>query len=131
MKSLVLGFILVLLVHPFSLWAQEYMVYSIDQEVPMGEPGEVVKKNYYINMGENQGLALGTVLNVYRVFSRMDPYNSQKRYSHKMKVAEIKVVHTERTSAVGNLVSLRNAPTDPLFDIAAIMTGDRVEVNVD
>ena len=131
MKSLVRGLFLVVLLFPLSGAAQEYMVYSIDQEIPMGEPGEVVKKNYYITMGADQGLALGTVLNVYRVFSRMDPYNSQKRYRHKIKVAEIKVVHTEKTSAVGSLVSLRNAPEDPLFNIAAITVGDRVEVNVD
>ena len=117
--------------YPLSTAAQEYMVYGIDQEVPMGNPGEVVKKNYYITMGEDQGLTVGTVLNVYRVFSRMDPYNSQKRYSHKIKIAEIKVVHTEKTSAVGSLHALRNNPDDPLFAIAAIMTGDRVDVNID
>ena len=119
------------LLYSMPLLGREYMVYGIDQEIPMGEPGEVVKKNYYINMGEDQGLALGTKLDVFRVVSKRDPYNPQKRYNHKIKVAEIKIVHTEKISAVGSLVALRNTPRDPVFDIAAIMVGDRVEVNVD
>ena len=113
------------------LLAREYMVYGISQEIPMGNPGEVIKKNYYINMGEDQGLALGTRLNVYRIISRTDSYNSYKRYRHKVKVAEIKIVHTEKISAIGSLVALRSEPDDPVFDFAAIMIGDRVEVNVD
>ena len=120
-----------MLLYPLRLSAQDYMVYGIDQEIPMGEPGEVIKKNYYINMGEDQGLAPGTLLDVFRVASRTDPYNSRKRYRHKMRIARIKIVHVEKTSAVASLVSLRNTPKDPLFDIAAIVIGDRVEVNVD
>jgi hypothetical protein len=30
-------------------------VYSIYQGLSLGEPGEVVKKDYYLNVGTNQG----------------------------------------------------------------------------
>ena len=126
-----LAWVWALFLYSSDLFAREYMVYGIDQEIPMGKPGEIVKKNYYVNMGGDQGLDLGTVLNVYRVVSRTDPYNSYRRYNHRMKIAEIKIIHVEKNSAVAGLASLRNSPDDPVFDIAAVMIGDRVEVNVD
>ena len=122
---------LVVLLYSSGVFAREHMVYGIDQEIPMGEPGEVVKKNYYVNMGEDQGLSPGTLLNVYRLISLVNPYNPQKRYNHKVKVAEIKVIHTEKTSSIGRLVALRSAAEDPVFDFMGIMIGDRIEVNVD
>ena len=115
----------------YNLFSQEYMVYGIDQEIPMGEPGEIVKKNYYLNMGEDQGLQLGTRLDVFRIISRRDPYNSQKRYNHRIKIGEIVIIHVEKTSSVAHLGSLRNSPKDPVFGIAAVMVGDRIAVNVD
>jgi len=62
-------------VHP-----REYIIYSVAQDIPMGIENEVINKNYYINMGIKQGLDQGTILDVFRIISRVDPYKTKKRY---------------------------------------------------
>lgn len=111
-------------------FARDYIIYSIVQELPMGEPNEVVKKNYYINMGKQQGVAKGTTLDVYRNISRIDPYATKKRYNYKVKVGQLKVVHTEDNAAIGSLEKIQNAEDDALVEIENLMIGDEVSVHL-
>ena len=39
--------------------AKDYVIYSISQDIPMGYPKEVLRKNFYIDMGKNQGVVKG------------------------------------------------------------------------
>ena len=110
--------------------AKDYIIYSIAQEIPMGEKAEVIKKNYYVNMGSKQGLKNGTVLNVYRNISRLDPYESKKRYSYRVKIGELEVLHSEGQAAITSLVDLDKRSKSPLFDIDGLMIGDTVEVKI-
>ena len=109
--------------------AQNHIIYSIVQDIPMGEPDEVIKKNYYVNMGQSQGLSSGTTLNVFRTFSRVDPYKSKKAYNHSLKIGELEVIHVENGNAIASLKNLSATATSPLVDINALMIGDRVEIN--
>jgi hypothetical protein len=111
-------------------FARDYIIYSISQEIPMGEDNEVLKKNYYINMGTQQGVEVGNVLNVFRSISRQDPYESKTRYNYTVKVGELKVLHAEDNTAIGKLQSLRNGEDTPLFEINNFMIGDKVDVRV-
>ncbi len=110
--------------------AKDYIIYSVVQDLPMGEENEVIKKNYYINMGNNQGLETGSVLDVFRVISRLDPYETKKRYNYKVKIGEVKVLHTEDESSIATLQKINTSATSPLFEIPALMIGDRVDVKV-
>lgn len=96
----------------------------------MGVPGEVLKKNFYVNMGEQQGVQRGTVLDVYRLISRLDPYQSKKRFNHKVKIGELKILHTEETSSIGVVQKINLSESDPMFDIGKLMIGDKVNVHV-
>jgi hypothetical protein len=98
MKKINLQFILIpcLFLLMSNGFSRDYIIYSVAQELPMGVENEKLKKNYYINMGNNQGLEQGTVLDVFRVISRLDPYETKKRYNYKVKIGEIEVVHSVR-----------------------------------
>lgn len=109
-------------------FAREYIIYSIAQDIPMGEENEVVQKNYYINMGENQGLEKGTVLDVFRVISRLDPYETKKRYNYKVKIGELEVLHTEDDSAITNLKAIQTDKSNVFYEIPGFMIGDHVGV---
>jgi hypothetical protein len=111
-------------------FSRDYIIYSVAQELPMGVENEKLKKNYYINMGNNQGLEQGTVLDVFRVISRLDPYETKKRYNYKVKIGEIEVVHSEDESSIASLKMINNKADTPMFDIPALMVGDRVDVKV-
>ena len=65
------------------VFARDYIIYSIAQDIPMGKRDEVINKNFYINMGSNQGLSQGTTIDVFRVISKLDTYKTKKRYNYK------------------------------------------------
>lgn len=113
------------------VFGREYIIYSIAQDVPMGIENEQINKNFYVNMGEKQGLSEGSVLDVYRVISRLDTYETKKRYNHRVKIGELEVLHTEENSAITGikLFGPRNSKT--YFEVPGLMIGDHVGVKVD
>lgn len=111
-------------------FARDYAIYSISQEIPTGEENDIIKKNYYLNIGAEQGIQKGSVLDVYRKVSRIDPYQSKKRFIYSVKIGEIKVIHSENINSIGMLKSLRNGENDPYFEIQSFMIGDQVSVKV-
>lgn len=132
MKKINLQFIFILLLFLFMNkgFSRDYIIYSVSQELPMGIDDEQLKKNYYVNMGANQGLERGTILDVFRIISRLDPYETKKRYNYKVKVGEIEILHSEEESSIASLKSINNNAKSPLFDIPALMIGDKVDVKV-
>lgn len=131
MKTLLI-ILFVSLLSPISItYSRDYVIYSVVQEIPMGEPGEIIKKNFYVNIGGKQGVEKGTVLDVYRVISRLDPYETKKRYNYKVRVGTLKVLHAESESAIAHAIDFKNTSEDPLFEIENFMIGDIVNVKVD
>ncbi len=110
--------------------AKDYVIYSISQDIPMGNEKEVLRKNFYIDMGKNQGVSKGSVLDVYRVVSVLDPYESKKRFNHKIKIGEVKILHSEDASSIGVLNKLENEEETPVFEIGKLMIGDVVSAHV-
>ncbi len=116
-----------------SLYAENYMIYSISQEFPMGLENEILKKNYYVNIGSSQGIEPGTELSVYRLISRTNPFSKerQERINYKVKIGQIKVIHSEKNHAIAEL-SANNADKLPtFFEVNSLMIGDHVNVKVD
>lgn len=110
--------------------AKDYVIYSIAQDIPMGNKGEVLRKNFYVDMGTNQGLKKGSLLDVYRVVSVLDPYESKKRFNHRIKIGEVKILHAEDSSAIAVLNKLEENDETPVFEIGKMMIGDIVSVKV-
>lgn len=110
--------------------AKDYVIYSISQDIPMGNKNEIIRKNFYLDMGKNQGVSKGSVLDVFRVVSVLDPYENKKRFNHKIKVGEIKVLHAEDGSSIGVLSKLESADETPVFEIGNMMIGDVVTAHV-
>lgn len=110
--------------------AKDYVIYSISQDIPMGVEKEVLRKNFYIDMGKNQGVNKGSILDVYRVVSVLDPYENKKRFNHKIKIGEVKVLHAEEASSIGILNKFENENETPVFEIGKLMIGDIVSAHV-
>lgn len=114
----------------FPAFARDHLIYSVEEEVPMGYEDEKPKKNYYVNMGSNQGVKSGTTLDVFRVISKSNPYDNLKRINYKVKIGEIKVLHSDEEAAIGSLQKIKLGVDDPLFEIRGFMIGDSVNVSV-
>lgn len=111
--------------------AADYIIYSITQDFPMGEPNEVLKKNFYVNIGMKQGVAQGTILEVFRTITRNDPYKDKLSYNHSVKIGELKVLHTEQENAITAFYESQAANSEtPLFEIRKFMIGDKIAVKV-
>ena len=110
--------------------AKDYVIYSISQDIPMGTEKEVIRKNFYIDMGKNQGVNKGSLLDVFRVVSVLDPYESKKRFNHKIKIGEVKILHSEESSSIGVLQKIEADDETPVFEIGKLMIGDVVAAHI-
>lgn len=124
-KIIILSFILTL-----PSFAREHLIYSIDEEIPMGYENEKPKRNYYVNIGSNQGVKAGTTLDVFRIISKSNPYDNLKRINYKVKIGELEVLHSDDHAAIGSLKQIKVGIKDPLFEISSFMIGDYVGVSV-
>ncbi len=118
-----------LLLNTISLaFANEYIIFNIDQNFPMGEKNDKKVKNYYVNAGGAIGVEEGTILEVFRMVSILDPFAGKKRYNHEVKIGELTVVHTERDSAIATKALKSSPKNGVLFEISSFMVGDRIVV---
>lgn len=122
--------IFMLIIFSSTAFAKSYVIFSMAQDLPMGFENEVIRKNYYINMGSSQGVKKDSVLNVFRIISVQNPYDQQKRVSYKVKVGELKVIHSSSDAAIA-MVNSYVKENAPIFELNQFMIGDHVAINVD
>lgn len=95
----------------------------------MGIENEVIRKNYYINMGSGQGVKKDSVLNVFRIISVQNPYDNKQRVNYKVKIGELKVIHSSEEATIAMVNSYEEK--SPIFELPQFMIGDHVAINVD
>ncbi len=110
--------------------ARDHLIFSVAEDLPMGYENEVLRRNYYVNIGSNQGVTKGTLLTVYRIVSKSNPYDNKKRVNYHIPIGQLEVLHAEDESAVTTTKELYKAANDPIFDISNFMIGDHVSVNI-
>jgi hypothetical protein len=113
-----------------SSYARNYVIFSIAQDLPMGYENEVIKKNYYINMGSSQGIKKESLLDVFRIISIQNPYDNKKRVNYKVKIGELKVIHSSEDASIAEVKSYEKEKI-PIFELNQFMIGDHVAINVD
>jgi hypothetical protein len=106
--------------------AADFVVYSVFKPLDLGNPGESHQKDYYVNMGSNQGIQEGTRLDVIRRISTYDLLNAKLYQDVAFPIARIRVVHVERNAAVCRLEKVLSADKTPETGIRAVMVGDLV-----
>ncbi len=111
-----------------KVFCKDYIIYSVTHNVLMGEPNEQSIKNYFVNIGKQQGLKKGSVLNVYRSLTMSDPYETKNRYNYKIKIGEIKILHAEDGSSIALVDKISDEKL--AFEVRNFMIGDKVEVKL-
>lgn len=111
---------------PSDASAQEYIVYSVYRPLDLGIPGELPQKDFYVNMGANQGISRGTVLEVVRRVPTYD-LTTQKLYKDAaFPIARLKVIHVEAQLAIARLEGMLPPDKTPAILPRAVMVGDVV-----
>ena len=111
--------------------ARSYVIFSMAQDLPMGVENELIRKNYYVNIGAGQGVKKDSILNVFRIVSIQNPYDNKKRVNYKVKIGELKVLHSSDEAAIAMVNSYEKEESSPIFELNQFMIGDHVSINVD
>ena len=111
-------------------FSRDHVIFSVSEDLPMGYANEQLRRNYYVNIGQNQGIQMGALLNVYRVISKANPYDNKKRVNYKIPIGTLEVIHSEGESSVAYVKELKLNVKDPIFEINNFMIGDHVSISV-
>lgn len=130
MKALLSILTLLIAIHTPSVAARSFMIYSVAMDLPMGVDNEVIKKNFYVNLGAKQGVRKGTLLDVFRIISVLDPYNDRKRVNHRVKIGELRVLSVNDEGAITTFHKKEDKDM-PVLELDQFIVGDHVAVNTD
>lgn len=119
------------LIFTTTTWAKSYVIFSLAQDLSMGNEAEVIRKNYYINMGSGQGIKKDSVVDVFRIVSIQNPYDNKKRVNYKIKIGELKVLHSMNDASIAMVNQYEKPEETPIFELPQFMIGDHVSINVD
>jgi hypothetical protein len=108
--------------------AADYTVYSVHKALDLGNPGEVVEKDYYVNMGPTQGVHEGSVLEVDRKISTYDLLSERLYKEVTFPIARLKVIHAENGASIARLEKFMPADKTPVVSPRAVMVGDFVKI---
>jgi hypothetical protein len=110
--------------------AAEFTIYNVYRGLSLGNPDEIVQKDFYVNMGTLNGIREGSILEVMRKVSSFNLLNEQLYKDVVFPIARIKVIHVEAAVAVARLEKMLPAENTPAVTPRAIMVGDVVRVPV-
>jgi hypothetical protein len=123
-------FILTMLFISHAVSAKSYVIFSMAQDLPMGFDNEVIRKNYYINIGSGQGVKKDSIVDVFRIVSVQNPYDNKKRVNYRVKIGELKILHAADDSSIA-MVNEYEKDDVPILELNQFMIGDHVAINVD
>lgn len=121
----------IILLPDSSVHARDFLIFNVTQDLPMGLENEIIRKNYYVNIGSDQGLKEGTKLNVFRRVSKFNPYENKKRVDYKVKIGELEVLHASSGHSIARTTALLDGQKSPILELKYFMIGDHVTVFVD
>lgn len=121
---------LTLLALPIATPAQEpdYMVYSVYSGVFMGNPGEIPRKDFFVNMGSKHGLRAGMQLQVLRKTPTYDLLSKKLYRDMTYPIGVLKVIHSEEDASIARLEKMLPDDQTPALSPRAVMVGDLVRV---
>lgn len=103
-------------------------VFNITHELSMGKRNNVIQKDYYLTLGENQGIFKDTLVDVYRVVSKNDPYQNNRTYTYKIIIGTLRIIHSQSNTSVARIYKLTSPEDTPIQDVHAIMIGDYISI---
>jgi hypothetical protein len=115
---------------PTALSSEETaIVYSVFKGIDLGNPNDIVQKDYFINLGTNQGIRIGTILEVARKSPSYD-LTTEKLYKDLIfPFAQIRVIHAEKDAAIARLEKLYPSDKTPVLEPRSVIVGDMVKIS--
>jgi hypothetical protein len=85
-------------------------------------------RDVYVNMGTEQGIKEGSVLDAFRTLTTVDEINQRTGQNISFRIAKLKVIHAEGSVAVARVIQVMPPETTPVGTYTNVMVGDSVEI---
>lgn len=106
--------------------AGEAMVYSVYKGIDLGNSGGSSEKDFFVNLGTNQGVKTGTLLEVARRTPTYD-LTTEKLYKDLLfPFARMRVIHAERDASIARIEKFYPTDKTPVVVPRAVIVGDLV-----
>ncbi len=114
---------------PSALSEDTAIVYSVFKGIDLGEPNEILQKDYFVNLGVNQGIRVGTILEVARKAPSYD-LTTDKLYKDLIfPFALLRVIHAEKDAAIARLEKIYPPDKTPVVTPRSVIVGDLVRIS--
>jgi hypothetical protein len=113
---------------PVRALGADYSVYEVFRAVDLGESDRPPPKEIFVNMGSNQGVKKGSVLDVYRKVVSFDNLSEKVGGEHMIPVGRIKVIHTDEKTAIARVDRYVSLEQEPSLLPQTVMIGDLVRL---
>lgn len=118
--------LLILMLLPSTTFAA-HQVFGIRTDFPMTD-GQELFRDVYVNMGTDQGIKVGSILDAFRVHTTVDEINQRTGKNISFRIAKLKVIHAEGDVAVARVVEMMKPDATPNGTFTNVMVGDQVDV---
>jgi hypothetical protein len=119
-------FLFLLMLLPSSTFAS-HQVFGIRTDFPMSD-GQEIFRDVYVNMGTDQGIKVGSLLEASRVVTTVDEINQRTGRNISFPIAKLKVIHAEGNVAVARVVEMTKPELTPNGTYTNVMVGDQVDL---
>ncbi len=112
---------------PSPVIAKQFVVTAVIKDFPMTAK-TAVEKDYYLNAGERNGLKKGMVVDASRQLPVYDSINSKTLARTSVKIARLRIIHTDDSVAVARLEQFYTTKDTPLTLSDGVMVGDDIAI---
>lgn len=122
------GFILLIVLFAWESFAGEPQVIEVRRNIPLADD-EPVYKDFYLNVGSDNGLKTNQIVTALRKFNIKDSTGTQSFGEVKIPVGQLKVLFVTNRMAIAREHNKVLSRQDyPMLEQTAIMSGDLIEL---
>lgn len=107
---------------------KDYVIFDFRKTLPLNS-SQPVLRDYYINMGSQQGVSVGSLVNVIRRTPVIDIYRNKTQGDLLIQIGRLRIIHVEKTMSVGRIEKEADTRQIPVVQFEKVMLGDRVELS--
>ncbi len=106
--------------------ANDYTVYQVYRPIDLGEGAGLPPKDIFVNIGADQGVHKGSMLDVYRRIASFDNLTQKHMGDHMIPVGKVRVIHVDGKTAIARADRFVSVEQEPALLPQAVMIGDIV-----
>ena len=108
--------------------SDDSVIYGTYAAISMGNPGEVIRRDFYLTLGSKEGGKVGSRIEVYRKIPTHDLMARKLQKDMMFPIATLKIIHVEHTASIARLEKITAEETTPAITPRAVMVGDLVRL---